>query len=99
MQLDPEVETRLWQRLVNTETAIVQLNKAISENQQEPAGIKRLIERAENLEKSHIDLLKRITILEDARQRQVKLNQQILDQKMNKPEIKSVKSLWDLFKK
>ena len=70
--------TRLTVRVIELESAIEKLNKSLNEL----AGLKKLA--------GELDL--RIKILEEARQRQIKLNEQLLA-----PAPK--KGVWDLFRK
>ena len=88
--MEPQAETILWQRLIDAETAIEKLNKAELRND------------AVYLEKMILDLQDRVKILEEARQRQIALNKELLEKRAEKPELKpesKPKSFWDLFKK
>ena len=68
--MEPQAETRLWQRLINVETAVEKLNKAIGEFQSAHTGLERLGYLEEKTEDSE----KRIRTLEESRQRQIVLN-------------------------
>jgi len=107
--MTPEVETRLWQRLIAVEAAVEKMNKAI-ENLERIFGL--LNSRVNGIEsavtdpkngmvKDIEDLYKRLKILEEARQRQIALNSTFIQKDVINPPfapkkvpIKEVKSFW-----
>lgn len=97
--MEPQAETRLWQRLVAAETAIEKLQKSEIENRQ-------LIEITRSRQTVFEQLEKRIEILEAARQRQIAINGEVADELKKlkeKPIDKPIppkpvkKSYWSLF--
>ena len=107
--MDDKSETLLWQRLINLETAVEKLNKFVEEFKQAHTGLERVgavEEKVEMLFNSvessskgmhmeYVALTDRVRILEEARQRQIQLNTEMLKPK-NEPS--RPKTIWDLFR-